>query len=244
MSKIELHHGDCLKVMKSIPDNSIDAIITDPPYGTTACKWDSVIPFELMWKELKRIIKPNGAIVLFGSQPFTSALIMSNIKMFKYEWIWNKKKAANFANVKKQPLKIHEQIIIFNNCNYFPTMEIGKLRKKGGYFTKHEISTTSGVDEKINNLYYPKSIVEFTKANNKNAKLHPTQKPLELLEYLIKTYTQENETVLDFTMGSGTTGVACKNINRNFIGIELDNNYFEIAKERIESHEPQMGKGG
>lgn len=234
MNKIELWHGDCLELMKQIPDSSIDAIITDPPYGTTACKWDSVIPFEAMWAELKRIIKPNGAIVLFGSQPFTSALIMSNPKMFKYEWIWNKDRSSGSMLAKKRPLKYHENILIFSKIsnNYFPQMTKGKMMKKasGG---KSDNYGNVPIVRYENDKYYPRSIQTFKACHNMTGKIHPTQKPVELLEYLIKTYTLENETVLDFTMGSGTTGVACKNLNRNFIGIELDDKYFEIAKQRI-----------
>ena len=232
---MQLIKGECIEVMKTIQDNSIDAIITDPPYGTTACKWDSVIPFEPMWEQLNRIIKPNGAIVLFGSEPFSSALRMSNIKNYKYDWIWNKKKAGNFRAVKSMPLMDYEKISVFNHSreNYNPQMTIGKERKKGGYYSKHEQALNSGTKAKVNNLYYPKGIIEFSKANNKDSKLHPTQKPIALMEYLIKTYTNEGETVLDFTMGSGSTGVAAKNTNRNFIGIELDDNYFNIATNRI-----------
>ena len=238
---IQLFNGDCLEVMKDLEDGSIDLILADIPYGTTACKWDVGIPFEPMWEQLKRIIKTNGAIVLFGSQPFTSKLICSNIDSFKYQWVWNKQKAANFPLVKKQPLKIHEDIVVFSkgNGSYIPIMELkGVPRKKGGYKSKYETAVSDGCPEKINNTYYPKSILEFSIANNKDSKLHPTQKPVALLEYLIKTYTSENEIVLDFTMGSGTTGVACKNLNRSFIGIELDQTYFEIAKTRIESTNP------
>ena len=216
--------------MKSIPDGSVDAIITDPPYGTTACKWDSVIPFEPMWEQLKRIIKPNGAIVLTASQPFTSALVMSNIKMFKYEWIWDKRQTGNPFLAKKQPLKVHENILIFNTNIYKPQMLEGRMRKKGGGKNSKIFGNT---DEVVNNQYYPKSILEISNCSNKIDKLHPTQKPTALMEYLIKTYTNEGETVLDFTMGSGSTGVAAKNLNRNFIGIELDEKYFEIAKRRI-----------
>mgnify|MGYP001949169703 CR=1 FL=1 len=232
---MQLIKGECIEVMKTIQDNSIDAIITDPPYGTTACKWDSVIAFEPMWEQLNRIIKPNGAIVLFGSEPFSSALRMSNIKNYKYDWIWNKKKAGNFRAVKSMPLMDYEKISVFNHSreNYNPQMTIGKERKKGGYYSKHEQALNSGTKAKVNNLYYPKGIIEFSKANNKDSKLHPTQKPIALMEYLIKTYTNEGETVLDFTMGSGSTGVAAKNTNRNFIGIELDDNYFNIATNRI-----------
>ena len=239
---IDLRHGDCLEVMKTIPDGSVDAIITDPPYGTTACKWDSIIQFDLMWYELKRVVKPNGAIVLFGSQPFTSALIMSNPKMFKYEWIWQKNRGSNFALLKYQPFKEHENILIFSKetHNYFPIKqersESGKNRANysfknaGGGESTGFIIKDDGIRREIEkDLRMPSSIQKF----NTEVGKHPTQKPVALLEYLVKTYTQENETVLDFTMGSGTTGVACKNLNRNFIGIELDEGYFNIAKERI-----------
>jgi site-specific DNA-methyltransferase (adenine-specific) len=211
----------------------VDSIICDPPYGTTACKWDSVIPFDAMWERLNKLIKPNGAIVLFGSEPFSSALRMSNIKNYKYDWIWDKKKAGNFASVRYQPLKPFEIVSIFNKHKYYPIMTKGKMRKKGGYNTKHEVSTIAGLDANVNDLYYPKAILEYTKANNVDSKLHPTQKPVTLMEYLIKTYTNENETVLDFTMGSGSTGVACKNTGRDFIGIELDKGYYDIACKRI-----------
>ena len=238
---IHLLHGDCLELMKDIPDKSIDLILTDTPYGTTACKWDSVIPFEPMWEQLNRIIKSNGAIVLFGSEPFSSALRMSNIKNYKYDWVWNKKLAGNAILAKKQPLKIHENILVFNSKIYYPQMIQGKERRKmtGGMDTNTVITlhdSSSFQPEYINNLYYPTSIQEFSIANMRGKRVHPTQKPVALLEYLIKTYTLESETVLDFTMGSGSTGVACLNTNRNFIGIELDDKYFEIAKERIESH--------
>jgi DNA modification methylase len=236
--KINILHGDCLEVLKLISDKSIDAIITDPPYGTTVCKWDNIIPFDLMWEQLNRIIKPNGAIVLFGSQPFTSALIMSNVKNFKYNLVWNKKLAGNFLNAKNQHLKIHEDICIFScgKLNYYPIMIKGKARLKGsnkqsnnyGVFGKHERIL------KFNDEYFPKSIIEFS--NAKRGGLHPTQKPVSLIEYLIKTYTKENETILDFTMGSGTTGVACKNLDRKFLGIEKDGIYFKLAKKRIENH--------
>jgi DNA modification methylase len=234
---ITLLKGDCLEVMKQIESGSVDAIITDPPYGTTACKWDSVIDFELMWEQLNRIIKPNGAIVLFGSEPFSSALRMSNIKNYKYDIIWHKKRPSNPMLAKKQVLKIHENISIFYKKfgTYNPqglTETDGKPR--GGV---NPSKTKLGFGKSIKKPYkqthtnYPKSIQTFGTDNSKN--VHPTQKPILLMEYLIKTYTNENETVLDFTMGSGSTGVACKNLNRNFIGIEQDENYFEIAKKRI-----------
>ena len=224
--------GNCLELMKYIPDASIDAIITDPPYGTTACKWDSVIPFEPMWQELNRIIKSNGAIVLFASQPFTSALITSNIKNYKYNWIWNKKAFSNQMMAKFQPLRITEDICIFNSKIYIPQdlIKINKITKQGSKITDNIGGGLRKKEYLQENTNYPKNILEYSK--NRPSQ-HPTQKPVELLEYLIKTYTLENETVLDFTMGSGSTGVACKNLNRNFIGIELDENYFNIAKERI-----------
>ena len=233
----KLLQGDCLELMKDIPDGSVDAIITDPPYGTTACKWDSVIPFEPMWAELKRIIKPNGAIVLFGSQPFTSALVMSNVKMFKYEWVWNKSLAGNGILAKKQPLKIHENVVVFNSNIYIPEMRKGKARWKGGIKDKHGTFSNAEAPKVWSDEYYPTSIIDISGAGMRSGRVHPTQKPVALLEYLIKTYTNEGETVLDFTMGSGSTGVAAKNLNRNFIGIELDEKYFEIAKERIMSHD-------
>tara|TARA_R110002074_G_scaffold356806_1_gene529060 strand:- start:77 stop:799 length:723 start_codon:yes stop_codon:yes gene_type:complete len=236
---IDLIKGDCLEVMKGIPDGSIDAIVTDPPYGTTACKWDSVIDFELMWEQLNRIIKPNGAIVLFGSEPFSSALRMSNIKNYKYDWVWDKKVASNSQLCKYQPLKITELVHIFSKKthNYYPqglkdcdVVKSNKNRSKGvGHIGSEKLRATF----KQTKTGYPKNIIEF-KPNNRN-KQHPTQKPVALMEYLIKTYTNENETVLDFTMGSGTTGVAAKNLNRNFIGIEQDDKYFDIANERINS---------
>ena len=242
---IDLRLGDCLEVMKSIADNSVDAIITDPPYGTTACKWDSVIDFELMWKQLNRVIKPNGAIVLFGSEPFSSALRMSNIKNYKYDWVWNKKLAGNGILAKKQPLKVHELIHIFNSKIYYPQKTKGKMRSKmtGGMDT-NSVDTiqnsTSFQKEYKNDEYYPRSIQDFSIAGMRANRIHPTQKPVALMEYLIKTYTNENETVLDFTMGSGSTGVAAKNLSRNFIGIEQDANYFDIATDRISKEEKQL----
>ena len=239
MVGINLLHGDCLELMKSIPDKSIDAIITDPPYGTTACKWDSVIPFDLMWEQLNRIIKDNGAIVLFGSQPFTSALIMSNIKMFKYEWIWKKERPTNPLLCKKQPPKYHENILVFynNQPTFNPTKVLRKEENKRNNKPRNYKDATKTHTEKYgdmvlsgsNDLIYGSNILEIPMQRG----LHPTQKPIALMEYLIKTYTNENESVLDFTMGSGSTGVACINTNRNFIGIEMDDKYFEIAKKRI-----------
>jgi len=239
---MKLYNGDCLEIMKLIPDKSIDAIITDPPYGTTACKWDSVIPFEPMWKQLNRIIKDNGAIVLFGSEPFSSALRMSNIKNYKYDWIWEKSKASNFVLAKKQPLKAHEVISVFNSKIYNPQKTKGDAYNKGrekrkgnltGFLTEVTNSNNYLIENKTG-LRNPRTVQYFVTAESEG-KFHPTQKPIKLMEYLIKTYTNEQEIVLDFTMGSGTTGVACCNLNRDFIGIELDKDYFKIAEQRIKN---------
>jgi site-specific DNA-methyltransferase (adenine-specific) len=245
MNKIELWHGDCLELMKNIPDGSVDAIITDPPYGTTACKWDSVIPFEPMWKELNRIIKPSGAIVLFGAEPFSSLLRCSNIKMFKYDYIWIKSKAQHFAQAPYRPMTNHELIIVFSNggtaknanprMNYYPLGLVKSgivVKGKKAKHSAHRIRNTDQEDYVQEFTNYPKTVITF---GNEGKTVHPTQKPISLLEYLVKTYTQENDTVLDFTMGSGTTGVACKNLNRKFIGIEMDDKYFELAKKRIQN---------
>lgn len=230
---IDLRLGDCLKILPTLPDASIDFILTDPPYGTTACKWDTVIPFEPMWKELKRVIKPNGAIALFGSEPFSSALRMSNIKQFKYDWVWKKSNGGGFLNANRQPLKRHENVSIFykKQTNYTPQKFSGKpysyRRGAAGETTKDQ--SVAGWVTKNDGDRYPTSVLDFSNQTG----LHPTQKPVALLEYLIKTYTLEGETVLDFTMGSGSTGVACKNLGRKFIGIEHDEKYFQIAKDRI-----------
>ena len=245
---MQLYNDDCLKVLPTIPNNSIDLVLTDPPYGTTACKWDSVIPFEPMWKELKRIVKDNSAIVFTASQPFTSALVMSNIKMFKYEWIWEKAVGSNFATVKYQPMKEHENILVFSKGThkYYPIMQERKGKGLERILNPFKTNSTSNgevynnikknnAEQNYTYLRNPSSIQYFNNRESTRG-LHPTQKPVALLEYLIKTYTNENDTVLDFTMGSGSTGVAAKNTNRKFIGIELDNNYFDIAKNRIESN--------
>ena len=232
--KKEILLGDCLELMKNIPNGSIDAIITDPPYGTTSCKWDSVIPFDLMWEQLNRIIKPNGAILLFGAEPFSSLLRVSNIKNFKYDWIWDKKKAPNFRGVKSQPLIPYEVISVFNTNTYNPQMTKGKMRQKGGYYSEHEQALSSGTKAKINDEYYPKAILEFTKADNKDSKLHPTQKSLDLMEYLIKTYTNEGDLVLDNCAGSGTTAIACMEAKRQWIGFEMEQEYIDIAQKRID----------
>ena len=234
LERINLINGDCLQEMKLIKDKSIDMILCDLPYGTTACKWDSVIPFGPMWEQINRVIKNNGAIVLFGSEPFSSYLRMSNIKNYKYDWVWNKALAGNGILAKRQPLKIHENIMVFHSKIYHPQMTKGKFRKKMGLKESEITGGESFSEEYSNDLYYPKSILDFSVGGLRRGRLHPTQKPVALLEYLIRTYTNECETVLDFTMGSGSTGVACVNTNRNFIGIELDKSYFDIAKNRIE----------
>ena len=234
MSKVELMLGDCLEVMRGMPDGSVDMVLTDPPYGTTACKWDSVIPFEPMWEQLKRITKKNGAIVMTASQPFTSALIMSNVKMFKYCWVWEKSRFANQMLAKKQPLKIHEDLIVFSQgtAPYNPQglVECERITKQGSKITDNIGGGVRPTSYKQTHTNYPRSIQRFKSAGKTQ---HPTQKPVALMEYLIKTYTNEGEAVLDFTMGSGTTGVASKELNRDFIGIELDESYYKIAEERI-----------
>lgn len=236
MDKIKLLHGDCLELMKDIPDKSIDMILCDLPYGTTACRWDEVIPFEPLWEQYERIIKDNGAIVLFGSQPFTTKLIASNLKNYKYQWYWKKNKPSNHLNAKRQPLRNIEDICVFykRQPTYNPQMVKRDVAITGtDYGTQTTYGATKGGYTKTYTHKYPVNLLEF----DRDTQLHPTQKPVALLEYLIKTYTNEGETVLDNCMGSGSTGVACINTNRNFIGIELDDKYFEIAKERIESHE-------
>jgi DNA modification methylase len=234
---INLMHGDCLELMKTIPDNSIDMVLTDPPYQNTSCAWDKLIPFEPMWKELKRITKDNGAICLFGSEPFSSHLRLSNLKMFRYDWIWKKTCPKNFMNAKKQPLRASEIISVFykRQANYHPQGLVYKEvdNSRPNHKTKREMAYNDHSQKRTISkaTNYPIEIQEFPNPNNKS--IHPTQKPVALLEYLIRTYTIEGETVLDFTMGSGSTGVAAKNLNRKFIGIEMDDKYFNIAKERI-----------
>jgi len=246
MQIVNLLHGDCLELMKSISDKSIDAIITDPPYGTTDCSWDSVIPFDLMWDQLNRIIKPNGAIALFGSEPFSSALRMSNIKNYKYDWVWDKKMVTGFALAKKQPMRNHENIIIFYKQQPTYNFQRREVKKPFGKILDGVSSEIYG-NLKIKGergVGYPKTIIEFPKPNNLSKRdlggFHPTQKPIALMEYLIKTYTNENETVLDFTMGSGSTGVAAINTKRNFIGIEKEQKYYDIAQSRIKQAQNEL----
>lgn len=238
----ELYNGDCLAVMDALIAQGVkvDAIITDPPYGTTACKWDSVIPFDEMWVRLNQLIKPNGAIVLFGSEPFSSSLRMSNAQNFKYDWVWEKSTVTGHLNAKKMPMKAHETITVFNtNGNiYNPQKTSGHKRKVStashkrnskvtDLYSSHHLTTYDSTER------YPRSVLFFATDKQKIA-LHPTQKPVALMEYLINTYTHEGELVLDFTMGSASTGVACVNTNRRFIGIELDEQYYKISIERVQ----------
>jgi site-specific DNA-methyltransferase (adenine-specific) len=227
--------GDCLEVMKDIPDKSIDMILCDLPYGTTACKWDTIIPFEPLWEQYKRIIKDNGAIVLTASQPFTSALVMSNIKMFKYEWIWEKEQGVNFLLSKKQPLKITENILVFykQQAVYNPQMTVGKPYTSGKGTSGDVSGNVVKVQTKNEGTRFPKNLIKI----NRETGLHPTQKPVALFEYLIKTYTNEGDSVLDNCAGSGTTGVACKNLNRNYILIEKEPEYVKIIKHRLSKEE-------
>lgn len=245
---IDLILGDCLDRMDEIHDSSVDMILADPPYGTTTCKWDSIIPLEPMWTQLKRVIKPNGAIVLFGQEPFCSLVRISNIQCFKYDWQWRKTRPSGFTNAKLKPLKDLETIMVFSdgttangssrNMPYFPQglqdCDLDWCRPKvylGCDSGVNPARRNHKLNRKIEKTGYPRQVLDFSNPNN--FVVHPTQKPVALMEYLIKTYTLENETVLDFTMGSGTTGVACKNLNRHFIGIEKDEAYFNIAKDRI-----------
>jgi len=233
---IWLMQGDCLERMKEIPDASVDMVLCDPPYQKTCNKWDSIIPFDLMWKQLERIIKLNGAIVLFGQNTFTFKIGLSNEKLFRYTMTWEKTKAGGFLNANRMPLQAHEDILVFYKKlpTYIPQFEDGKPYTKkavtngdgGNYGNFNRIGEIAINDGKR----FPRSVIKFS--NDNHGSLHPTQKPVALMEYLIKTYRNEGETVLDFTMGSGTTGVACKNLSRKLIGIELDDNYFNIAKER------------
>jgi site-specific DNA-methyltransferase (adenine-specific) len=247
MDSVELYLGDCLEIMKQIPDGSVDAIICDLPYGTTACKWDSVISFEPLWEQYKRIVKEKGAVVLFATQPFTSALVMSNVDMFRYSWVWDKDYGTDFQLAKLRPMRCHEDIAVFShsktangassNMNYYPQKTpLKKPVKNGGAPTTKLLHDNSM--KQLDLIYTEKSPMTVIKMSpvfntKNNPRFHPTQKPVTLMEYLVKTYTNEGDTVLDNCMGSGTTGVACKNLNRNFIGIEKNETYFEIARKRI-----------
>lgn len=233
MSEITLLQGDCLDLMRGIPDGSVDMVLCDLPYGTTRNSWDTVIPFESLWEEYNRICKENAAIVLHGQEPFTSSLIQSNLKNFRYKMVWAKKQCSGFLNAKKQPLRNCEDIVVFyrKQCTYNPQMRKGKpqLKSTGGRTSNYGKFTYM---PHISEYYYPTTLIEFPLPRFKGG--HPTQKPVPLLEYLIKTYTNVGEIVLDNCMGSGSTGVACVNTGRNFIGMELDPGYFEMAKKRIE----------
>ena len=232
---IELMQGDCLELMKGVPDKSVDMILCDLPYGTTRNKWDSIIPLEPLWEQYERIIKDNGAIVLTAQTPFDKVLGVRNLKNLKYEWIWQKDGGTGYLNAKKMPMKDHENILVFYKRlpEYNPQMRQGEpyVQKSGkgssNYGEQTQVTTYNKGER------YPLTTIKFNRDKNK---LHPTQKPVALFEYLIKTYTNEGETVLDNCMGSGTTGVACKNLNRKFIGMELDETYFNVAKDRIDNH--------
>ena len=231
---IDLKKGDCLELMKDIPDGSVDMILCDLPFGTTANKWDNVIPFEPLWEQYRRIIKTGSAIVLFAAEPFASKLRLSNLEDYNYDWIWNKKKGGNIFHLKRQPYKIHENILVFNTTEkvYHPIMIPQKERTGKIYSQTENFKAPKYRDTRTYKFKNPQSILTFSNANQR--KVHPTQKPVALLEYLIKTYTNENEIVLDNCMGSGSTGVACVNTNRNFIGMELEEKYFDVATKRID----------
>lgn len=227
-----LMQGDCLERMKEIPSGSVDMVLTDPPYGTTACKWDSIIPLDHMWEQLKRVIKTNGAIVMTAAQPFTSILGASNIEDLRYSWVWEKTAATGHLNAKRMPMKNHEDVMVFykKQPTYNPQgiQRFGKTTRRGGNGGCYGKSGAENFQEFTN---YPRTIQKF---QSEGKTIHSTQKPVSLMEYLIKTYTNGGETVLDFAAGSFTTGVACANTGRKFIGIELDINYFNIGLDRIE----------
>lgn len=238
--------GDCLEKMKNISDGTIDMVLADPPYGTTACKWDSIIPLEPMWEQLKRVIKPNGVIVMTASQPFTSVLVMSNVDDFRHEWQWIKNRGSNFANTVREPMKEHESVLVFSKGKWTYNKQMQERTGGGADRAKYGVAFRTQSEnyqkfegrehQKLSKLRVPSSWQKF----NCEVGLHPTQKPVALMEYLVKTYTNEGEVVLDFTMGSGTTGVACVNLNRNFVGIELDEEYFKISERRINEEMSQM----
>lgn len=239
---MRLIKGDCLEEMQKLIDEGIkvDLILTDPPYGTTDCKWDNIIPFESMWDKINKLIKDNGAIALFSVMPFTALLVTSNLKCYKHHWIWEKNRGTGFQVAKYRPMMKHEDIIVFSNrgkrVNYYPQkIKLDTPKKYNKASSSNGVNPLSNFN-KGSYIIESKFPVNIIKANKVAKPMHPTQKPVELLEYLIKTYTNEGDLVLDFTMGSGSTGVACKNLNRRFIGIELDDKYFEIAKERIDNN--------
>ena len=247
MNEVKLYKGDCLVAMKDIPDKSIDMILCDLPYGTTACKWDVIIPFDKLWEQYRRIVKDNGAIVLFGKQPFTSKLIMSNLEMYRYELIWEKSRVGNNMQLGKQPASIHENIVVF--YKQYPTFNELKFQVDEKYIDKRKSIRNSTYSKsehyqgemtrkKDDGWRHSQSILPFNSVWQ--IVMHPTQKPVALLEYLIKTYSNEGETILDNTMGSGSTEVACVNTKRNFIGIELNDEYFAIAEKRIKEAQSQL----
>ena len=240
--RIDLMLGDCLECMSEIPDGSVDMILADPPYGTTACKWDSVIPFEPMWAHVKRVIKKNGAVVMTASQPFTSALVMSNVRAFKQALVWSKNKVSGHLNAKRRHMTAHEDVLLFSygtplyspqkTSGHTPANYARRAAQSECYRPAESTEYAGGNTDR-----YPTTVLNFPVVNNdgtNGGRLHPTQKPVALMEYLLRTYTNEDEVVLDFTMGSGTTGVAAMNTGRRFIGIELDEGYFDIACDRIE----------
>ena len=247
---VKLLQGDCLDLMKSIPDGSVDLVLTDPPYGTTQNKWDSIIDLELMWKEVWRVLKPNGACVLFSAQPYTSVLVSSQLKNYKYEWVWVKNLKTGNLNARRMPMGGHETMQVFYKKppTYNPQKRERTTEVKSGnkYNSKTENygNQREVYVDRQSDLINPDTVIKDIKCvHNSSGKVHPTQKPVELMEYLVKTYTNESETVLDFTMGSGTTGVACINTDRKFIGIELDETYYNIAKERIKDAQLKLGGG-
>jgi site-specific DNA-methyltransferase (adenine-specific) len=234
--------GDCLELMKDIPDKSIDMILCDLPYGTTSCKWDIPIPFDLLWKEYKRIINNNGAIVLTAREPFTSLLITSNINQYKHKWIWNKKQSGSYQNAKYMPLQVDEDIIVFcdGKVKYYPIMRKGKLRTKGG--KPNECMNELKVIIKKNDDYFPINILDIPNCVNKKNNLHPTQKPVTLFEYLIKTYTNKEDLVLDNCAGSGTTAIACLKTKRNYIVMEKEKKYYDIILNRVKEFNEKSDK--
>jgi site-specific DNA-methyltransferase (adenine-specific) len=242
--------GDCLDRMKEIPDDSVDLILTDPPYGTTGCSWDTIIPFEMMWTEIRRILKKeNSAVVFTASQPFTSALVMSNVEWFRHEWIWIKNRGSNFANTVREPMKEHESVLVFAEKKWTYNKQMQPRTGGGADRANYEVTFKTNSDnyrkfdtrenQKISEMRVPSSWQKFNTVSGKEKTKHPTQKPIMLMEYLIKTYTNKRDTVLDFTMGSGSTGVAAINLGRQFIGIEKDHEYFSVAKHRIVDVESQ-----
>lgn len=243
MRGVTLYQGDCLDVLRTLPDASVDAVIADPPYGTTACKWDSVIPFAPMWEQLRRVTKPSAAIVLFGAQPFTSALVMSNPREFRYDWVWHKTRASGHLNAKHRPMQAHEHIVVFGRQEtaYFPQMVAGEPYqiRRSGTKTGAQYGAHAAIEGDYDGQRWPRSVQEFSSGAN-GTKHHPTEKPVSLLSYLVRTYTNPGETVLDFCMGSGTTGVACVQEGRRFIGVERDANYFAIAEQRIATAQPPL----